>query len=113
MVPGRKVELRVLWPVTPEGKVKADIKAWLTAQGVWFYMPVQNGMGVAGIPDIIACWHGLFLAIEVKAPGKLKNVTKLQRFQLDSIEKAGGIALAVDDVRQLELMMLVRAPGHC
>jgi hypothetical protein len=30
---------------TPEGRVKAAVKKLLTKHGVYFYMPVQNGMG--------------------------------------------------------------------
>jgi hypothetical protein len=99
--------------VTPEGRVKAGIKAWLTERRIWFYMPVQNGMGVAGIPDIIACWHGRFIAIECKAPGKAKNTTKLQDFQLASIRESGGYAFVTDSlehfVEAMSLLELVTA----
>ena len=84
---------------TPEGVVKHAIKSWLkTVPGCWFYMPVQSGMGVVGIPDIIGCLEGNFFAIEVKAPGKLHNVTPNQRAQLRGIEEAGGLQMAVDSL---------------
>lgn len=81
--------------MTPEGKVKASIKAVLKDLGAWFYMPIQNGMGVTGIPDFIACYDGRFVAIEAKAPGKAANTTANQRRQLNDIEAAEGIALVV------------------
>jgi len=83
--------------LTPEGKVKAAVKKLLKQHKVYYYMPVQNGMGVVGIPDIIACWDGRFLAIETKAPGKKKNTTANQDMQLMLIDEAGGIAMVVDD----------------
>jgi len=69
-------------------------------------MPVQNGMGVVGIPDIIACLDGKLLAIETKAPGKRKNVTANQQRQIDLINKAGGTAVVVDDPADLKLLLL-------
>ena len=87
---------------TPEGRVKADIKKWLKARGIWFFMPVGNGMGVVGIPDFICCAKGEFLAIEAKAPGKRGNTTPNQQRVLFEISAAGGISLVVDDASQLE-----------
>lgn len=87
---------------TPEGRVKAQVRALLKKRGIWFFCPVSNGMGTHGIPDFVCCWLGAFLGVECKAPGKLGNVTELQKMQGDAIRAAGGHWLAVDDVRQLE-----------
>jgi hypothetical protein len=84
--------------MTPEGKVKAAVKKYLQAQGVWFWMPVSNGMGQVGIPDFICCFNGTFIAIETKAPGKLSNVTANQQRVIDEIKSHGGLALVVDSV---------------
>ena len=48
----------------------------------------------AGIPDILGCMSGFFVAIEVKKDAKSK-ATKLQKYVLNKIHKAGGIALVV------------------
>lgn len=87
---------------TPEGRVKDAVKAWLKERGIWYYMPVQNGMGVTGIPDFVCCWQGQFLAIETKAPGKRANLSANQERQIQQIHQAGGAAVVVDDVSQLE-----------
>lgn len=87
--------------MTPEGKVKAAVKKYLQAQGVWFWMPVSNGMGQVGIPDFICCFNGTFIAIETKAPGKLSNVTANQQRVIDEIKAHGGLALVVDSVDSL------------
>jgi hypothetical protein len=84
--------------VTPEGKVKAAVKKYLQAQGVWFWMPVSNGMGQVGIPDFICCFNGSFIAIETKAPGKLSNVTANQQRVINEIKAHGGLALVVDSI---------------
>lgn len=49
--------------------------------------------GTAGIPDIIACINGRFVAFEVKTPtGKL---TRLQEITIEKIRAAGGWAYKV------------------
>lgn len=86
---------------TPEGKVKAAVKKVLQARGIWFFMPMQNGFGVVGIPDFICCWKGQFLAIETKAPGKRNTTTANQDRKLQEIQDHGGWAIVVDDATQL------------
>jgi BMFP domain-containing protein YqiC len=94
---------------TPEGKVKGAIKAYLrTLVHCFFFMPAAHGYGVNGIPDIIGCYKGIFFAIEVKAPGKLRNVTALQRMQINQINQAQGWAIAADSVQHVhELFELI------
>jgi hypothetical protein len=87
---------------TLEGRVKDAVKKLLKERGIWFYMPVQNGMGVVGIPDFICCENGHFLAIETKAPGKRGNLTPNQEHRIMEIHASGGAALVVDDVSQLK-----------
>ena len=81
---------------------------------MWVYMPVGNGMGVAGIPDFICCWKGWFLAIECKAPGKERNLTANQLRQIAAINSAGGIALVTSDARALIVQLkLAIAIARC
>jgi len=95
--------------MTPEKRVKEAIKAFLRKlPNCWFFMPAAHGYGVNGIPDIVGCYRGVFFAIEVKAPGKLKQVTPLQQMQINSINQAHGWACAADSVeRVLELFRLI------
>jgi len=89
---------------TPEGRVKAAVKRWLTERGIYYFMPAANGFGRAGIPDFVCCWNGRFLAIETKAPGKARNTTWMQEQEIQSIRATGGVALVVDDVKQLDML---------
>lgn len=86
---------------TPEGKVKEACKKYLKSIGAWFFMPVSNGMGQVGIPDIICCYKGKFIAIETKAPGKRANTTPNQDRVIEAIKGADGLAIVVDNVEQL------------
>lgn len=87
---------------TPEGKVKAHIKDYLNTLGVWHFSPPANGFGRSGIPDLVCCFQGHFIGIEVKAPGKRTNTTTMQDREIASINAAGGTALVVDDVAQIK-----------
>lgn len=80
---------------TPEGKVKTAVKKILDTQGVYHFSPAANGYGRVGVPDIICCVDGYFLAIECKA-GKGKT-TALQDRELAAITAAGGAAAVVHE----------------
>lgn len=85
--------------ITPEARVKNKIKVYLKSiPNCWFFLPVSNGMGSMGIPDIMCCIAGRMVAIECKAPGKEKNVTALQDRTLTAIREAGGVAFVASDV---------------
>ena len=81
--------------LTPEAKVKKKVKEILDQMGVYHFSPMQNGMGRAGIPDIIGCLEGHFIGIECKA-GK-GTTTALQERELTRIQNAGGYALVVNE----------------
>jgi Holliday junction resolvase len=81
--------------LTPEAKVKKKVKEILDQMGVYHFSPMQNGMGRAGIPDIIGCLDGQFLGIECKA-GR-GTTTALQERELTRIQNAGGYALVVNE----------------
>ena len=91
--------------MTPEGRVKKKVKEYLQSIGAWYYMPVSNGMGRVGCPDILVCYKGLFLAFETKAPGKIKNVTANQQREIDGIQRVNGLAHVVDDVEQVKAVI--------
>jgi len=104
--------------ITPEGRVKAQIKALLKARGIWFFMPQNVGMGSSGVPDFICCvpltlheGSGKLLGIEAKSIGKRNNTTTLQDIQIAAIRAAGGWAIVVDDVAQLEEFLNAHCPA--
>lgn len=83
---------------TPEGKVKKKLLDFLKSLGgdCFYYMPVQNGMGQSGIPDVMAIINGVPFAFECKATPK-QHPTVLQAYALDRIHKARGFAWIVDN----------------
>ena len=80
---------------TPEGKVKDKVVKILKQYGVYYFFPVTGGYGASGIPDIICCHNGRFIAIECKA-GKNK-ATPLQDAHIARIRAAGGVAVVINE----------------
>jgi Holliday junction resolvase len=91
---------------TPEGKVKARVKKTLDELGIYHFSPYQAGMGRAGIPDIICCYNGLFVAIECKA-GKGKT-TALQDREINAIRTAKGLAFIINEENMNNLKELLQ-----
>lgn len=67
----------------------------------WF-IKIHGGIfQLAGVPDVLGCYRGSFVAFEVKRPGT-GRVTRLQAAVLGMIRAAGGNACVVwsaDEVR--------------
>lgn len=87
--------------MTPEARIKADIRAWLLSQGAYVFAPVQMGMGAATV-DQLVCLNGKFIGIEAKVPGKYPTARQLST--LKAINDAGGFAFcatSLDDVKKV------------
>lgn len=80
---------------TPEAKVKAKVKKLLDELGVYYFFAFTGGFGRAGIPDIICCIDGKFVAIECKA-GK-NTTTALQDREIDAIRANKGLAFVINE----------------
>ena len=90
---------------TPEAKVKAKLRKKLDELGIYHFMPAANGFGRAGIPDIIGCAGGQFVAFECKA-GKGKT-TALQDREIQRIQGHKGWAFVIneDNVDNIEELL--------
>lgn len=54
-----------------------------------------------GVPDILCCYRGRFIAIEVKMPTTMHNTTKLQDYNLKKIVEAGGFSIVAYEFEQV------------
>ena len=89
-----------------ETELVAKIKKYLkSVQDCFFWKEHGGQYGTAGIPDIIVCYRGRFIAFEVKV-GKNK-ATLLQELTIREILRAGGYALVVRSVD--EVMNVIKA----
>ena len=80
-----------------ESKVTKAIMAYLKSRGVWCFKVAGGPMQQRGVPDIICCVDGAFVALEVKRPG-LGRLTDLQALTIERIRDAGGVAEVVTSV---------------
>ena len=87
--------------MTPEGKVKAKLKAALDKNfpDHYRFMPVQTGYGAKTL-DFLLCIKGLFVAIETKAEGK--DLTSLQRSTVMDMLNAGALVFQCDSDEGIE-----------
>jgi Holliday junction resolvase len=91
---------------TPEKRVKDKVVAILKAEGAYYFFPATHGFGRSGVPDIVACVNGHFLAIECKA-GKNKP-TALQVREIEHIRRCGGVAVVANEENWEMVRELVR-----
>ena len=80
---------------TPESRVKAAVVKILKANNVYYFFPATHGYGRSGVPDIVSCIRGRFVAIECKAGNN--KPTALQEREINSIRKAHGVAMVIHE----------------
>lgn len=81
-------------PVKPESLLVNRIIKRLNEERPGFWMKIHGGpFQKAGLPDIIGCYGGQFVGLEVKQPGGV--ATPLQAQRLHKIHDAGGVAWVV------------------
>ena len=74
-----------------EKNFENKVKLFLKDNGCWYVKFFANRMTRTGVPDILACVNGRFVAIEVKAQnGKPSD---LQVYNIKKIREAGGISI--------------------
>ena len=87
-----------------EKDIVAQIMRFLKTVPHCFAWKTHGSMyGTAGLPDVVCCYHGLFVGLEVKTPkGKL---TKLQETTLQRIQAAKGQAFKVTSVEEVKKIL--------
>lgn len=73
-----------------EQKIQSKIKTALEQEGAYVIKVVQASK--KGVPDLIACYKGYFLGIEVKKPTTTGDTSKLQKYNLKLIAEAKGLS---------------------
>lgn len=87
-----------------ERDIVAAILRLLKKTPYCFAWKEHGGMyGTAGVPDVIACIHGRFVAFEVKTEtGKL---SKLQEITIQKIQNAKGQAFRVTSAAEVAAIL--------
>mgnify|MGYP004477218787 CR=1 FL=1 len=84
-----------------EKTITNQILKYLKSEPECFAFKEHGGIyGVSGIPDVICCYKGKFVAFEVKTlQGKL---SKLQEIMIKRINNAGGMAFKVTSLQEVK-----------
>jgi len=96
--------------MTPEAKLTKAVRAWLNDEPDVFFVKIHGGpMQQGGIPDLLLCVAGRFVAIELKATRPKSEAwarcTPLQRSTLLAIHDAQGVAAACDTLEEVQVIV--------
>lgn len=88
----------------PEKTFEKKVRAWLESRGAWVLKTISEGRQEAGVPDLLICYKGQFVALELKS--ETGAVRPLQEYKIKQINDAGGLAMIVrpsdwDNVRAI------------
>ncbi len=85
-----------------EKKLQSQIIKYLQSKGAYVVKVVVASHSTL---DLIVCYKGKFIAIEVKGDSK---VSQLQLYNITQIQKAGGIAIVATELSQVvELLQVI------
>lgn len=79
-----------------ESAIVAEIRRGLHRLGYWTVKIHGDQYQPSGVPDLLCCVEGRFVAFEVKRPGE--EPTPLQLYTIGEIRQAGGIAEVVESL---------------
>jgi len=96
-----------MYHMPPEARLVKKIQDYITDQGGRPFKIVggEEGLQEAGIPDLLVCYRGFFVALEVKQPGAEQDLRPRQKLILRQIEESGGIAEVVSSVEQVAMIL--------
>ena len=97
-------------PTPTEAEIQKLIIQWLRLQGA-FVIRINGGAiktegrfirfsDTKGCPDLLVCWRGRLVGIECKRRGGKASPDQLAC--LDSIRRAGGLAIVADSLEAVE-----------
>lgn len=88
-----------------EGQLTSQIKNLLKSKGAYCEKIFGGGYQASGIPDILCCYRGYFLAIEVKSPTGKGRASDIQKLKIKAIRDAGGVAFITDNIEDVERVL--------
>lgn len=80
----------------PEARLGHSIRAALEARGAFVFKVHGSGMMMTGLPDLIVCYKGQYVGLEVKMHGN--KASKVQELIHKRIAQAGGYVEVVYSV---------------
>lgn len=88
-----------------ESELQTDMINYLKSKGIYNININPGRFMRAGIPDLICCVKGLFVAIEVKRPDGKGKLSKLQEINIEQIKESGGVAIAFSSYELFKILI--------
>lgn len=89
-----------------ESNLIKKIKIWCKTNDFYIVKYHGNHYSEPGVPDLLACYEGVFIGMEAKVG--YNKPTERQLFDLHAIKKAGGIALIITDKDWLHWLATIK-----
>lgn len=85
----------LMWVVdmAAEKNFENRLKKFLEDEGCWFVKFFANAYTKSGIPDLLVCCNGYFVAVEVKAPNG--KPSELQKRNINEINWSSGLGIVL------------------
>jgi Holliday junction resolvase len=77
-------------PPTAEAQLTRSIRQLLRSLGIFHWKVWGGPMSTPGVPDIIGCFKGRLIGIEIKSEKGV--VSEYQKEFIENINRAGGLA---------------------
>lgn len=84
-----------------ERDLQPEIIEYLESKGAYVLKTHVSSFQKQGEPDVTCCYMGRYIAFEIKRDEKEK-ARRLQEYKMKLIRNAGGIAMRVDNINQVE-----------
>ena len=81
-----------------EGPLVSRIRRALGERGAYIVNVHGSRYSGKGTPDLLVCYKGRFIGMEVKTPDEKNSATRAQKQHLRLIQEAGGKARVVTSV---------------
>ena len=95
-----------------EGPLVSLIRRALGERGAYVVNIHGSRYGTKGTPDLIVCYRGRLIGMEVKTPERRGSATRAQKQHLRFIQKAGGKAGVVTSVADALSLLDTTDPGE-
>lgn len=84
----------------PEARISQSIRNLIIHRGGFAFKVWGSERMMAGLPDIIGCYHGLIIGVETKTP-EGKGPSARQRYVHKRMRAAGAIVVVARTVRDV------------
>lgn len=82
---------------------QSKVIKYLESKGAYVVKTIKTSK--KGVPDLLVCYKGKFIGIEMKTPSTRSNLSDLQIHNLALISKAGGYGIVGVDTEDVDRIL--------